>query len=51
MPTTAKTKVGKDLQQRLWTKREYYLLKKLRDLGVNVPAILCIPTMLFLWNI
>jgi RIO kinase 1 len=34
-----KTKIGKDLQQRLWTKREYYLLKKLRDAGVNTPAV------------
>lgn len=34
-----KTKVGKDLQRRLWTKREYYLLKKLRDLGATVPEV------------
>jgi len=34
-----KTKVGKELQQRLWTKREYYLLKKLRDKGAIVPNV------------
>lgn len=32
-----KTKVGKNLQQRLWTKREYYLLKKLKAEGAIVP--------------
>lgn len=34
-----KTKVGKGLQQRLWTKREYYLLKKLRQEGAIVPEV------------
>jgi RIO kinase 1 len=34
-----KTKVGKNLQQKLWTKREYYLLKKLHSLGANVPEV------------
>jgi RIO kinase 1 len=37
--TKQKTKVGKDLQRRLWTKREYYLLKKLRELGATVPEV------------
>ncbi len=32
-----KTKVGKDLQQKLWTKREYYLLKKLHEQDAHVP--------------
>jgi RIO kinase 1 len=34
-----KTKVGKDLQQRLWTKREYYLLNKLHKEGAIVPEV------------
>lgn len=34
-----KTKVGKTLQQRLWTKREYYLLKKLYEQGAIVPKV------------
>ena len=34
-----KTKVGRGLQQKLWTKREYYLLKKLRKQGAIVPAV------------
>jgi len=34
-----KTKVGKSLQQRLWTKREYYLLKKLFGQGAIVPEV------------
>lgn len=34
-----KTKVGKDLQQRLWTKREFYLLKKLHEEGAIVPEV------------
>ncbi len=34
-----KTKVGKDLQRRLWTKREYYLLQKLRAEGAIVPEV------------
>ncbi len=34
-----KTKVGRDLQQRLWTKREYYLLQKLREQGAIVPEV------------
>lgn len=32
-----KTKIGKTLQQKLWTKREYYLLKKLYEQGAIVP--------------
>lgn len=35
-----KTKVSRDLQQRLWTKREYYLLKKLHRQGAIVPSVL-----------
>lgn len=35
-----KTKVGKNLQARLWTKREFYLLKKLREQGAIVPQAL-----------
>lgn len=34
-----KTKVGRDLQQKLWTKREYYLLRKLHELGVHTPQV------------
>ena len=34
-----KTKVGKSLQQRLWTKREYYLLQKLHAEGAIVPEV------------
>jgi RIO kinase 1 len=34
-----KTKVGKTLQQRLWTKREYYLIKKLFEKGAIVPEV------------
>jgi RIO kinase 1 len=34
-----KTKVGKALQQRLWTKREYYLLKKLHTEGAIVSEV------------
>lgn len=34
-----KTKVGKGLQQKLWTKREYYLLRKLHDEGAIVPEV------------
>lgn len=34
-----KTKVGKTLQQKLWTKREYYLLKKLFEQGAIVPEV------------
>lgn len=37
--TKQKTKVGKDLIRRLWTKREYYVLKKLQDLGATVPEV------------
>ena len=35
-----KTKVGKTLQQRLWMKREYYLLQKLHEKGAIVPKVL-----------
>ncbi|HEY1835207.1 MAG TPA: RIO1 family regulatory kinase/ATPase [Candidatus Saccharimonadales bacterium] len=34
-----KSKVGKNLQQRLWTKREYHLLKKLYEQGAIVPEV------------
>jgi RIO kinase 1 len=34
-----KTKVGQSLQQRLWTKREFYLLQKLRQQGAIVPEV------------
>ena len=34
-----KTKVGKTLQQKLWIKREYYLLKKLFEQGAIVPEV------------
>lgn len=34
-----KTKVGRELQQKLWTKREYYLLKKLFVQGAIVPEV------------
>ena len=34
-----RTKVGKTLQQRLWIKREYYLLKKLFRQGAIVPEV------------
>ena len=34
-----KTKIGKTLQQKLWTKREYYLLKKLFEQGAIVPEV------------
>ena len=34
-----KTKVGRDLQQRLWTRREYHLLQKLRQQGAIVPEV------------
>lgn len=34
-----KTKVGKALQKKLWTKREYYLLKKLFERGAIVPEV------------
>lgn len=34
-----KTKVGRELQQKLWTKREYYLLKKLFKKGAIVPRV------------
>lgn len=33
------TKLGKNLQQKLWIKREYYLLKKLHVEGVHVPEV------------
>ncbi|MFA6518084.1 MAG: RIO1 family regulatory kinase/ATPase [Candidatus Shapirobacteria bacterium] len=32
-------KFGKDLIRRLWTKREFYLLKKFYELGANVPGV------------
>lgn len=32
-------KYGKDLIKKLWTKREYYMLKKFHDLGANVPEV------------
>lgn len=34
-----KTKVGRNLQQKLWTKREYYLLQKLHHEGAIVPEV------------
>lgn len=34
-----KAKVGKELLERLWTKREFYMLKKFRSLGANVPEV------------
>ena len=35
-----KTTVGKVLQQKLWTKREYYLLKKMYEQGAIVPKVI-----------
>lgn len=32
-----RTKFGKSLIQRLWVKREFYLLRKLFDAGANIP--------------
>lgn len=32
-------KFGKDLIRKLWTKREYYMLKKFHNLGANVPEV------------
>lgn len=34
-----KTKVGKSFQQKLWVRREYYLLKKLSDQGARLPKV------------
>ena len=34
------TTVGKSLQRKLWTKREYYLLKKLHTQGAAVPEVI-----------
>jgi RIO kinase 1 len=32
-----RTKFGKDLQHKLWVKREFYLMKKLFEKGANIP--------------
>ncbi len=32
-----KNRFGKDLQHKLWVKREFYLLKKIYEKGVNIP--------------
>lgn len=32
-------KFGKDLIRKLWTKREFYMLKKFHGLGANVPEV------------
>ncbi len=34
-----KTKFGKDLIQKLWTKREFYMLKKFNGAGASVPKV------------
>lgn len=34
-----KTKRGKEIEQELWVKREYYLLRKLYELGAAVPEV------------
>lgn len=34
-----KNKVGKELMRRIWTRREFYMLKKFYDRGAKVPCV------------